>query len=336
MKKWWIEAFAFLAIAVGIYFILRKVNLGDIFSVVSSANPLFLILAFLVFFLSYVFWNLRIMTALKDYVKGNFWFFLLVLLSGSFLNTITPGARIGGEPLRAHFIGRKYKKPRTKILACLVSDKIFHIFVFGIFLVFSLFYMIFFAHLKPEMGAFFWIIAITAIIFISAFLYITFSKSRTDLRWLLVHVYKIKFVKDKFASCEDFCSYFVKKRRQFFSSLKYFVSHKETFFAKILYSLLYWLSLFFASYFLFLAFGFKVKILPLIAVLSIANAFGEISPTPGGVGVFEGSMLLLFASFKIPLVMAAIVSFSTGIISYFYALVFGGISFLYLRFKEGY
>ncbi len=334
-KKWIIEGIIVFLILIGLYFAIGEIRLEKILYLVQGINWIYVVLGFFAFFMSFAFWNLRIMISLKDKVNGSFFFFLSVLLAGSFLNTITPGARIGGEPLRAHFIGKHYKKSRTGILACLVADKLFHIFVIALFFLFSLFYIAFFARIKSELGIFLWTIVVIMFLIIIVFLYFVFSKNKINLKWIFRHLYKLKLFKKRFKNEDDFYRYFNKKRNYFFSSLRYFVSHKETIFWKFLFSFLYWASLFSSSYLLFLSFGFKPPLISLIVVLSIANVFGEISPTPGGIGVFEGSMFLFFSSFGIPPPLAIVISIGTGLFNYFCSLILGGASLLYLRIKEG-
>ncbi|MGA2112186.1 MAG: lysylphosphatidylglycerol synthase transmembrane domain-containing protein [Anaerolineales bacterium] len=84
-------------------------------------------------------------------------------------------------------------------------------------------------------------------------------------------------------------------------------------------------------FFVFLAFGLTVSFGTLIAVFSIAYLFLIVAPTPSGVGFVEGIATLLLKSFGFSLESAAIVVAAYRVITFWFPLGVGGISFRALR-----
>jgi hypothetical protein len=71
--------------------------------------------------------------------------------------------------------------------------------------------------------------------------------------------------------------------------------------------------------------AFKVPFTPgtIIASFSIGTLFMIVSPTPAGLGFFEGSMTLVLASMGIPLGMSAVITLSYRSITFWLTLLFG-------------
>lgn len=74
--------------------------------------------------------------------------------------------------------------------------------------------------------------------------------------------------------------------------------------------------------------SFNVAFTPgtIIASFSIGYLFMIVSPTPAGLGFFEGSLTLVIASMDIPLGMAAIITLAYRAITFWLTLLFGLIS----------
>jgi len=143
MKK--IFGFLFTAIILFmIFLILRNINFFEVYSLLRKINLIYFFLAILFYLIGFLLWNFRFMYTIKKLVSGDFYFFLNVLFAGSFFNTITPGANVGGEPFRAYLLSKKYKKSKSKILGAIFADKSFNLLAFSGFLVFSVLFVLFF------------------------------------------------------------------------------------------------------------------------------------------------------------------------------------------------
>jgi uncharacterized protein (TIRG00374 family) len=85
-------------------------------------------------------------------------------------------------------------------------------------------------------------------------------------------------------------------------------------------------------YSVFLAFDVPASTGTILAAVSIAFLFTVVSPTPNGVGVVEGALTLLLASFFIPLGDAAIVAITYRGVTYWMPL---GVGMLAIRWLGG-
>ena len=85
-------------------------------------------------------------------------------------------------------------------------------------------------------------------------------------------------------------------------------------------------------YSVFLAFDVPASTGTILAAVSIAFLFTVVSPTPNGVGVVEGALTLLLASFFIPLGDAAIVAVTYRGVTYWMPL---GVGMLAIRWLGG-
>jgi len=135
--------FTLIVIALLVY-VLRKIRLIEIYLLIKEANPFYFLLAILAMLLSLAIWNLRTLYIFRPFIKGNFWFFLNILFAGSFFNGIVPGPGLAGEPLRAHYISKKYKKPKSVVFGYVLGDIFFRLASLGIFVIFSVFFFFLF------------------------------------------------------------------------------------------------------------------------------------------------------------------------------------------------
>ncbi len=85
---------------------------------------------------------------------------------------------------------------------------------------------------------------------------------------------------------------------------------------------------------MFLTFDISFSIGTLIAAFSMGYLFMIVSPTPGGVGVIEGTLPLVLSSLHIPLGSAAVVALSYRGITFWLPLFFGMLAFRLLSLRK--
>jgi uncharacterized protein (TIRG00374 family) len=73
----------------------------------------------------------------------------------------------------------------------------------------------------------------------------------------------------------------------------------------------------------------------IIASFSIGNLFMTVSPTPAGLGFFEGSMTLVLASMDIPIGKAAVITLAYRAITFWLTLLFGFFSLRMIEHAGG-
>jgi uncharacterized protein (TIRG00374 family) len=123
----------------------------------------------------------------------------------------------------------------------------------------------------------------------------------------------------------------IKHFSHFAKTFRTVIKDRKIILVGIILSLVYWILNFSVSYFLFLSFGIEISFLLIIVVFSIGSIVGDISPTPGGIGLIEGVSILTYSLFGVNLTAAIAVSLLTRMIFYFFALFLGGLSLVNLE-----
>ncbi|MFZ5955586.1 MAG: lysylphosphatidylglycerol synthase transmembrane domain-containing protein [Nanoarchaeota archaeon] len=315
-----------------LFYVLKDINLVQIYELLKQIKINYFLIAVLCYFIGLLLWNLRFTKSVRYVVNGDYWFMLSVLLSGTFFNSITPGQNVGGEPIRAYFIGKKYKKSKTKILGVILADKLMNLFVYSLFLIFSILFVLTFLSISTKMKLILEICLISVIILIGIVTYFVHSNKKINLDILLKLIYNFGFER-YFKTREEFLSYFNKMINGFIKSFKKVLRDKKLFRAGLIISLVYWISNFLISYLLFLSFDYKINFLSIVIVFTLGYFAGELSPIPGGIGIVETAMLLLYSAMGIPLELAILVTLLSRVIHYIFSYIIGGLCFLYLKLK---
>ena len=319
-----------IAVVIVVY-ILQKIDFPEVYQILKSLKPKFFLLAFFAYSLGIVIFSLRGMISLRKIIfEHDFWFFLKTTLAGYFVNIITPGANVGGEPIRAYFFGEKYGKPKTQLFGAVLADRIIHGAVSLFFVIASLLFILTYIPVSRELK----IIFQTILFFLLAFLLIVFFLNRKKTKFSLekflekIGIFKALKNSKKIRHIEEHFGNFTK-------SFKKTIIDKKTLSLGILFSFAYWILSYLSSYFLFLSLEVKVSFFLVIIVVSLGSLLGDFSPSPGGVGLIEGLMIFLYSILGINLPTAIIVSVLSRLIVYFHSLVLGGISLFYLEKSLG-
>lgn len=330
MKKRFVVIFA-LVILVLLGYVLKDIDFYEVYSLLQKIDHFYFALAFLSCLVSFLLWNLRWKNTLRGIVNADYFFLLKVLFAGVFFNNITPGTGIGGEPVRAYFLSKKYKQSKTKILGSILADKMFNLSVFLLFVVLSLLFILVFADIPGGLKILFEIGLFVIFILITIFLIIPNKEKFKG--WILKKSFSFKSVRGNFRNFKEFEKYVNKRISNLKNSFKKSLKGKNKFYRGFLLSLGVWMSTYLVSYFLFLSFDAKINLLPIIIVITLSTLIGDISPIPGGMGLMESSMFLLYSSMGIPGPLAVVVTLLSRFIYYFFSLFIGGISVVYLKFS---
>jgi hypothetical protein len=309
-----------------LFYILRKINFLEFYHILRTINPEFFILAFAAHTLCLIIFSLRGMIYVRDIFDPEFWFFLKTMLAGSFINVITPGAQVGGEPIKAYFLGKRYGKPKAKVFGALLSDRLTHGAISLFFIIASILFILTEIPVSRELKIIFQTTLFFIIAFLLLILFLNLKKKRFNLRNFLEKIRFLKIIKNK------------KKIRHldegignFTISFKKTLGDKKTLAFGILFSFVYWMLNYLSSYFLFLSLDMKISFFLVIVVVSLGNLVGDLSPVPGGIGLVEGFTIFLYSVVGINLSAAIIVSILNRMMGYFYDVVLGGISLVYLE-----
>lgn len=309
-----------------LFYLLTKIDFTDIFLALQTIQPKFFILSFAALSLANVVFVARGMIALRKIVYPHFWFFLETTLAGFFINVITPGSQVGGEPVRAYYLGKRYKKPKTKVFGAVLADRVIHAIASLFFIIASLLFILTYIPVSKELKIIFQTTLLFILAVIAVIAWMNMKKTKFSFRDLLEKLGILSKIK-KIKALGDV----EKHLGNFTSSFKRTIRDKNILFFGIVFSLLHWVLVYLSSYFLFLSLGVHISFFIVIVVVSLGSLVGEISPTPGGIGIIEGFMVFFYSIVGISLSAAIIVAILSRVIMYFYALFIGGLSLLHLE-----
>lgn len=333
MKKGAFRIFLTIIVLTLVIYVLKDIDFFEIYLILSQINPLYLLLAFFSCMLSFVLWNFRLRSSLREMIHIGYFKLLPFLFTGFFIDMITPLSGIGGEPVKAYFLSKEYKKSKTKIMGCTLADKFFNIFVFVIFIILSLLFFIIYLDISKNTKLILEISLFFIFLFLFLVAYLIWRKSSLDIGWIIKILYRFKFIKKRFSNLSKFESYFKTRLKNLAKLFKKVIMNKRRFYFAIFISLLIWLLNFLVSYFLFLAFGFHVNFISVAIVVTLGYFIGDISPVPGGIGLIEGMMFLLYSAMGVFGPLALAVALISRVIYYFFTLFLGGLALIYLRHK---
>ncbi len=325
MKTSW-RIFFGVIIAILLIYILRKINLLEVYHILQGIKSKFFILAVAAYSLAILVFTLRGIISIRKILQPEFWFFIESTLAGNFVNIITPGMQIGGEPVRAYFLGKKYNKPKTKVLGALLVDRILNAAVSLFFVIASLLFILTYIPVSGELKIIFQTVLFCIILFLLLILFLNLKKTNFNI-WDFVKKMRILKVVTKNKKIREMEEHF----GNFTKSFKKTIANKKTFFFGIIFSFAYWILIYLSSYFLFLSLDIKIEPFLVIVVVSLGSLVGDFSPSPGGFALVEGFMIFLYSLVGVSLSAAIVVSILSRLIGYLESLVLGGFSLLHLE-----
>lgn len=324
-----------LAIGIIVTFLIGfAVGLDDIINVLQNAKPEYFILSLMFHLLVLTCittrWKVIIdSTGLKIKFKKLF----LITLAGTALSNITPSSRMGGEPVRAYLLNKEAKTTTKTSLATIITDRIFD----GIaFIIMSLFIILL---ILKELNLPIWIISLLIISFIISIItiilmiFISTNKKTTQKlsKWFLRN---FKWLIKRFKSLEDFDKKFLKESDLYSDLARKTMKKQKIWLSGIIMTLLVWLFDALRTYFIFMALGIEVPLTLILTVIVIAALIGAIPLFPGGLGLMESAMIIIYSSSGITLAIAGMSTVLDRLISFWITTFTGLTAAYYLGIKH--
>jgi uncharacterized protein (TIRG00374 family) len=253
----------------------------------------------------------------------------LMSFAGLALNAVTPSSKMGGEPVRV-LMFKKIGKVRLSLSAAtIVVEKIVDIAAFSLIslvaIILALTVLDVPFHVTWLMGISF---LTTASLLLGLF-YVTFGrriKSETVVNLLNKHNWLV----DRIGPLAHYRDRMSDTLHNYYSNIAKIGTNRTALGLSILFSLLYWSFEILRAYVLFMAFpGMREKVLVLIPVIAMVYVITAIVTSvpfflPGGVGLTEGMMIVLYSSSGIiNRTVAGIVTIVDRLISYWLVILFG-------------
>ncbi|KXB04106.1 hypothetical protein AKJ35_00260 [candidate division MSBL1 archaeon SCGC-AAA833F18] len=222
-----------------------------------------------------------------------------ILLSGIFVNTVVPSARVGGVPLRAYMFSRIGDISPDKSFATVAADRALD----GIPLVMIIFFALAMVLLTWSLPLYIiLLLSLTAVLI--AFVAITFiyvclrpDPARRLVMWFIQRLRRIierfrpiDYVEEK---AEDFMKGFSRGARTILRKKRYVAP-------ALTLSFVYWLLAIVRMYLVFLALDQTISFGAIGIAITVGLALHAM-PIPGGLGFVEGAYVLIFSAAGVPL-----------------------------------
>lgn len=249
-----------------------------------------------------------------------------ILLSGIFVNTAVPSAKIGGEPLRAYMFSKLGKVSLDKSFASVAADRALDGIPF-IAIIFASLTIAIFTWNLPLYVIFILLLA-SAILAVGvvAFLYVCMNPvpAKGLIQWL---IRRLRRVISKFRPVE----YVERKVEDLIESFglraQAILTNKRYSSPALALSFAYWILTVFRMWLVFLALGHSVSFVTIGLAVTLGLVLQAV-PIPGGLGVVEGMYTFIFQAAGIPAGAAFSAAMLDRGISFWFTSLFsaGGIA----------
>ncbi len=307
----------------------------NVWNALTKAKPEYLALAVLVEAIDLFFLNIRWHVFVKPvYPKIRIRDTMQLSLSGAAVSNITPGGRVGGEPLKAYFMKRVWGISYSASFATIVVERIVDMFAFMIISGIAILYGVYLVHLSKTVMA----LLITAFLFSASILlglwYFTLRKKiKTSKinRFLAKHNWIMKRI--------PVLNYYEKELEKYVNKYYDYVfeiaNNKRVMVTGFIFSTIYWLLEMTRAYTIFLALGVNASF-PIIALAYIfSTVVGSLPVSVGGVGLTEGTMIVIYSASNINTVIASLETMIDRLLSYWLLMIIGLPIAGYLGLKPG-
>lgn len=331
-SKNFFRLFILLLFVIGVYFFIPKlIGIEEALNLITKVNKFYLFLALSSEIASYcgAAWLLGIILSRLGYQIS----FLDRFRIGSiaaFAIHFFPVASFGEGAVNYYFLKKKGINPGSVLLLLILRIMITYTAFLGLF-----FIGLILVPTHPHLP--FFLKLVSGLIFLSilwGFFYIFYLYKNKE---------KFKKVWERFFNFANSFSNLLRgkplkgeKAREIFEDiyqgLGLFGRKKRTSFFALLAGLLYWLGDIICFFFIFLSFGYFIHFGVLVFGYGVATLAGLISFIPGGLGVTEGSLALVYSGLGVPLSLALMSILVFRFFSFWIWIPIGLVS--YLTFKR--
>ncbi|WP_010479867.1 lysylphosphatidylglycerol synthase transmembrane domain-containing protein [Thermococcus zilligii] len=319
----WKKALPFLAGLAVILALVWWAGTEEVLTILSGASLTWLGAALLAYLGGIITWALRWHVLLEGVgVKARFRDTLAALFVGILFNNITPGARGGGEAIRAYYLAGRTGPSYGRILASITADRILDLIPVMVMMLFSMFY----AYWRGVYSLFTLLLLLNVIIISLTGLATVIIASESRMRKILFGLFRLlaRIMPSRVLKYEEKFGQLVETNIPHFANgLRTISRDRKTFTVALGYSFLTWFFVLLRSYFIFISLSHRVSFTDVMVVQMIGTAVGLISIIPGGAGLIEAVTAGSFVLLGITREMAVTASILDRIISFWLPLVAG-------------
>ncbi|MEA3229318.1 MAG: flippase-like domain-containing protein [archaeon] len=336
MKK---KIFVFSLVIFLFFYFIYVIGIEDIVVTMQLLNFRVLVSVFLITVITGLLdcfkWNLL----LRKIKKIKFLKLVPVFFSGEFFNAMTPGAKSGGEIVKAHYTSKLSGISQSRIYATIILDRSILMFVFFILLIFSVTYTMLFLKMPFAVTEIFRVIVGFFVVLSMVVIIIKKKigkKKHESFYRLLNYIYHfrfLEFIRTRFETYKAFENFVLEIFNEFLESLKFLLEHKKGVAVNVLFSIIILFFGFFKVWLIFAGLGFSLGIIPLVIVLTLGGAVSYIMLTPGGAGVTEMVLISLYVAVGVDIHVAATVAIIDRAMCYLVNVLGGYVATIYLKMK---
>jgi len=257
----------------------------------------------------------------------------MITLAGIAFSHLMPSSRMGGEPVRAYFLRNETKKSTSICLSTIIVERIFDAVTFSIISLFVLLSIFLFWNLPLWIIALLLVAFLIAIAMLVAIVYVSINK-KVGTRIVMWFFRKFQRFLSRWKTATQWERKLRKDVLLYTESVAGMIRRKHLWAYGFGFSLLAWIFDIFRTYFIFVALGSNVSLLVIGGAIIIAALAGAIPISPGGLGLIEAAMIVVFASAGIPITIAGMVTIIDRLISYWGLTFIGLIPSYYLGIKN--
>jgi hypothetical protein len=341
-SSWWKAAkgAGILGVVGLLYLVLSSIGFRDIFQAMREASTVSLVLASALTICVFLLWALRLELLMPREERASIVLMFPIYMAGVFGNIITPGARVGGEPIRAYYMQKSLGGKTSTHFGLLLADKLGNMSVYMVYLLISVAFVALYVPIRLELK-----IALEALVLLAIGAAISGVLLREHIgvesgllgkvMRLLYHMPILTFFRNRFETYKHFEDYVIEKLDDVLKPIIRAARSPKALAKIVVFSGGSWMVFYLAHYLLFVALDARLSFFEVFIIVSIANFVGDMGFSPGGAGFMETAMLGLCAAFGVTHHTAAAVTLISRGIFYLCGLSLGGLSLLGLSLLYG-
>jgi len=314
-----------------IFVISIAVGLQDILNVLSTSNPVIILVALLLEIFIIGMWTERWSLVLKVVDRSpGFTKLFVMMFTSLFGNNLTPGAA-GGEPMRAYLLSKFEGISFDLAFVSASADRVFEFFPFVLVSAFAV-YMISTWNLPFWSTVFISVLIIFIMAFFGVLIYVGIKREIAErlllslARSLFPTFIKLTKKEVTLNYVTNLVSLYVERFSTGFATV---LKDKKMFALGLSISFLMWGTDMLRMYLCFLAVGYSPPIIPMIIIYTVAILITILPTIPGALGLREVTMVGLFLVVGVPADVVIAASLIDRLISYLMPTIVGAITTVY-------
>ena len=315
-----------------LFLVMRHIGFREILAAMKRADRFSIVTAGFATLVAFIMWCFRWTRIMLPEERKSFIAVFPIYMSGAFGNMVTPGAKVGGEPLRAYYMSKVFGGERTAHLGTIIADKVAYATVFLSFVIISALFVVGFVPIllvyKLLLGG---MLALLIGAIVSGVLLNEHigerSRALGKILPTIYHMKLLKFIRQRFPTYHHFENYAISKVDNLVNPLLGMAERPKAIAQVVLISVVSWLLICLAYQVLFHSLGADLSYIKVLVIVTVSFFLGDVSMSPGGAGFMEAAMLALCAAFGVRSETAAAVTLIGRGIFYLLGMGLGGICF---------